>query len=170
MAFRSRAGIVGIALVVAGCRSQPTGERAATLDPPREPPRAAEVAPATSTIARVSHERFAETTAPDTPDAKSADSLSGANELSLETLITAVEERNPSLQSMVAAWQAAAQRCPQVVALDDPMFQTMVCAGVIRLFDRRAGIYDSGFPKTALVRQARAARPSGPGRGERCLL
>jgi len=126
MAFRSRAGIVGIALVVAGCRSQPTGDRAATVAPPREPPRAAEVAPAASTIARVSHERFAETTAADRPEAEPAGPLSGATELSLETLIATVEERNPSLQSMVAAWQAAAQRCPQVVALDDPMFQTMV--------------------------------------------
>lgn len=53
-------------------------------------------------------------------------SLANASELSVEALVSEVEARNPSLQGMVAAWQAAAQRYPQAIALDDPMFQTMV--------------------------------------------
>jgi outer membrane protein, heavy metal efflux system len=46
-------------------------------------------------------------------------------ELSLPKLIAEVENRNPSLQAMTAAWQAAAQRYPQVISLDDPMFMAM---------------------------------------------
>jgi outer membrane protein TolC len=46
-------------------------------------------------------------------------------ELSLSSLILEVQYRNPSLQAMVAGWQAAAQRYPQVVSLDDPTFTAM---------------------------------------------
>ena len=52
-------------------------------------------------------------------------------ELSLTELIANVESRNPSLQAMQAAWQAAAQRYPQVVALDDPMLMAMSAPGSI---------------------------------------
>jgi len=44
------------------------------------------------------------------------------SELSLAELTAEVEARNPSVQAMVAAWQAASERYPQVVSLDDPMF------------------------------------------------
>ncbi len=40
----------------------------------------------------------------------------------MPAVVDAVLTRNRSLAAMVAAWQAAAQRYPQVVALDDPMF------------------------------------------------
>jgi outer membrane protein TolC len=43
-------------------------------------------------------------------------------ELSVEVLVEQVLARNPSLAQMVAAWQAAAARYPQVTSLDDPMF------------------------------------------------
>jgi cobalt-zinc-cadmium efflux system outer membrane protein len=46
-------------------------------------------------------------------------------ELSLPKLIAEVEARNPSLEAMTAAWQAAAQRYPQVISLEDPMFMAM---------------------------------------------
>lgn len=52
-------------------------------------------------------------------------------ELSLAELVAAVESKNPSLQAMVAAWQAAAQRYPQVIALDDPMLMAMSAPGSI---------------------------------------
>jgi outer membrane protein, heavy metal efflux system len=45
-----------------------------------------------------------------------------AMELSLPEFVAEVQARNPSLQAMFAAAQAAAERYPQVVALDDPMF------------------------------------------------
>lgn len=47
------------------------------------------------------------------------------DELSLDWLIQEVQQRNPSLQAMIAAWQAASARYPQAVSLDDPMFMAM---------------------------------------------
>lgn len=61
------------------------------------------------------------------PPIQDADGLfAGSGELSLEQFVAEVEARNPSLQAMEFAWRAAAQRYPQAVALDDPMFMTMV--------------------------------------------
>jgi outer membrane protein TolC len=44
-----------------------------------------------------------------------------ASALSVNELVQQVLARNPSLTQMVAAWQAASARYPQVVSLDDPM-------------------------------------------------
>ena len=46
-------------------------------------------------------------------------------EFSLPKFIAEVETRNPSLEAMTAAWQAAAQRYPQVISLEDPTFMAM---------------------------------------------
>ena len=54
------------------------------------------------------------------------DPFAGQSELSLEPLISEVQARNPSLQAMVAAWRASAERYPQVVSLEDPMFGFML--------------------------------------------
>jgi outer membrane protein TolC len=45
----------------------------------------------------------------------------GTAELGVETLVEQVLARNPSLAQMVAAWQAARARYPQVTSLDDPV-------------------------------------------------
>jgi outer membrane protein TolC len=50
----------------------------------------------------------------------------GEGELSLPELLREVEARNPSVQAMIFAWQAMAQRYPQAVSLDDPMFMAMM--------------------------------------------
>ena len=55
-----------------------------------------------------------------------ADPFCGKTELSVEQLVAEVEARNPSLQAASAAWRAAAERYPQQVSLDDPMFTYMV--------------------------------------------
>ena len=52
--------------------------------------------------------------------------LGDRQELSLELLVDQALVRNASVQSMVEAWRAAAQRYPQVVSLEDPMFMAMV--------------------------------------------
>jgi cobalt-zinc-cadmium efflux system outer membrane protein len=57
------------------------------------------------------------------------DPVSMGDELVLEQFVAAVEARHPSLQAMLAAWQAAAQRYPQEVALDDPMLMAMTAPG-----------------------------------------
>lgn len=54
--------------------------------------------------------------------AKPAPLFAGQTELPLEALHQAVLQRNPTLPAMQHAWQAAAERYPQVTALDDPMF------------------------------------------------
>ena len=53
------------------------------------------------------------------------DPFGGMSELPLDRLISAVQERNPSMQAAQAAWSAAVERYPQSVSLDDPMLQTM---------------------------------------------
>ena len=50
-------------------------------------------------------------------------------ELSLPTLVAEVERRNPTLQAAIAAWAAASQRYPQAIALEDPVFQSMLAPG-----------------------------------------
>lgn len=58
-------------------------------------------------------------------------SIEGMSELSVDVLIEQVLARNPSLAEMVAAWQAASARYPQVTSLDDPMFGTTVAPASI---------------------------------------
>ncbi len=50
-------------------------------------------------------------------------------ELELQVFVDEVVARHPSVQAMIAAWQAAAQRYPQAIALDDPMFLAMTAPG-----------------------------------------
>src|SRR5437588_11964066 len=57
------------------------------------------------------------------------DDLAAMSELSLDALIGQVLARNPTLAQMIAAWQAASARYPQVTALDDPMFGAQVAPG-----------------------------------------
>jgi outer membrane protein TolC len=50
-------------------------------------------------------------------------------ELSVEALVEQVLARSPTLAEMVAAWQAAAARYPQVTSLDDPMLGLQAAPG-----------------------------------------
>src|SRR5690242_12182606 len=50
----------------------------------------------------------------------------GMSELSVDALVKQVLARNQSLAEMVAAWQAAQARYPQVTSLEDPMFAATV--------------------------------------------
>jgi cobalt-zinc-cadmium efflux system outer membrane protein len=54
------------------------------------------------------------------------DPFAGASELRPEQLVGEVLARNPSLAAATAAWRAAAQKYPQVVSLEDPMFGFML--------------------------------------------
>jgi outer membrane protein TolC len=55
-----------------------------------------------------------------------ADEPTSGETLSREWLQAEIEIRNPSLEAMIAAWQAAAQLYPQRVALDDPVLMGMI--------------------------------------------
>ena len=47
-------------------------------------------------------------------------------ELEVDILVLQVLERNPDIRSATAAWRAAAQKYPQAISLDDPMFGLMM--------------------------------------------
>jgi outer membrane protein TolC len=55
--------------------------------------------------------------------------ISDLKELSADSVVQGVLARNPSLALMVAAWEAAQARFPQVTALDDPMFGVQAAPG-----------------------------------------
>jgi len=129
-----------LAIVIVGCRSSaqraPTSAQNArapiartTAEETVAPTNAVADAPNASGHDRVApvafHDRLASTGMASPPDPLFA----GDAELSLPRLVQEVESRNPSLQAMVAAWQAAAQRYPQAISLDDPMLGVMLGPG-----------------------------------------
>jgi outer membrane protein, heavy metal efflux system len=86
------------------------------------PAQAGDIAPA---IKHVAFQEF-----PPPPNSAAEDitpELSG--ELRLKDYVAEVVARHPSINAMFAAWQAAAQRYPQAIALDDPMFMAMTAPG-----------------------------------------
>ncbi|MHB1035101.1 MAG: TolC family protein [Pirellulales bacterium] len=66
--------------------------------------------------------------APPIPDRSDdpSDPFAGRAELPVDQLVAEVQSRNPSIQAASSAWRAAADRYPQVISLDDPMFTYMV--------------------------------------------
>jgi outer membrane protein, heavy metal efflux system len=130
MAVRLRGSLLALVLLSAGCESQPTVAHFVTSDLAVRPAPASE-APQTQAVVPVSHQELAPAVLPPAASGTNEDPVLAGSELSLEALLAAVEQRNPSLEGMIAAWQAAAQRYPQAVALDDPMFQfTMAPASI----------------------------------------
>jgi outer membrane protein TolC len=65
------------------------------------------------------------------PTLSSCAALESITELTEEALVEQVLARNPSLAQMVAAWQAASARYPQVTSLEDPMFEATIGPGTI---------------------------------------
>jgi outer membrane protein TolC len=66
---------------------------------------------------------------PSDPIAACDDPFAGQTELSPRPLVEEALRRNPSLEAMVSAWQAAAERDPQMISLDDPMVMLAVGPG-----------------------------------------
>lgn len=87
---------------------------------------------APSTIELASHETEATATVGPYATVSEEELFAGHEELPLAELVQEVLQRNPTLQAALSAWQAAAQRYPQVVALDDPMFQSMYAPSSFR--------------------------------------
>lgn len=133
--FRSVAWRFSVILIAAapifGCRSnlssRPVGIGSASASPPSFLPnsaaRSSTNAHTAANIVPVSH-----TESPNTvplADTAGGDPFQDHAVLSPERLIEEVQTRNPSLASVRAAWGAASNRYPQVVALDDPILQSM---------------------------------------------
>jgi outer membrane protein TolC len=83
-----------------------------TTEPVAQP----QPAPTGDTIRRVAYE---------TP----VDSLATAGELSLSQLVEEVQRQNPSIEAAIQAWHAAAERYPQAISLEDPMFEFLQTLG-----------------------------------------
>jgi outer membrane protein TolC len=135
MALFTRAGycarIACLLLLIAGCRSAPRPPSPVTAtrtEQPAAPLSAAVVAaPAGENRAPVALASAVEPLPEVVPHPSGhvvADPLMSGNTLVLDELIEGVLARNQSLSAMVAAWQSAAQRYPQAVSLEDPMFNS----------------------------------------------
>ena len=125
-----RARIVLLLLLATGCNSAKPHLReqsviaASSVDAPTAtPPVPQAIAATAQTSVTPTRERLP--AVPQTPTIEKVAYL-GESELSLPELLREVEARNPSVQAMAYAWQAMAQRYPQAVSLEDPMFMTMV--------------------------------------------
>jgi outer membrane protein TolC len=97
-------------------------------------------APPPSTVAMAAHEKEVLLQAELSPTSEELGqpgcvlpppSFSAASVLEVEALIGEVLARNPTLPQMIAAWQAASARYPQVTSLDDPIFGTTVAPASI---------------------------------------
>jgi outer membrane protein TolC len=115
--------------------SQVAYEMAANVDTERQTtpdglvPRPERVLPEQMQLAPATHETLkppAESLLLGSSSNDPADPFHGQAELSVEQLVAVVQARNPSLQAASAAWRAAAERYPQVVSFDDPMFTGML--------------------------------------------
>jgi cobalt-zinc-cadmium efflux system outer membrane protein len=104
----------------AGCQLVPPKQSVSLLPAPVSESATTEVA----AVSPVSYEEAGTTEC--VAARESDDPFTGQAELELSSLIDEVLARNPSLQVAIAAWREAAQRYPQVVSLDDPMFGTML--------------------------------------------
>src|SRR5262249_16058926 len=91
-------------------------DAAPTKDDRSKPARPSDIRP-------VNYEELVETLS--APAVSDDDPPFGEEVLSLPLLVAQVQQRNQSLQAALAAWGAAAQKYPEVVAFDDPTLQTM---------------------------------------------
>lgn len=81
-------------------------------------------------VVRAAQNMIAEEVAsPEPMPPRPLDDLAPLGVLDVDRLAEEVISRNPSVQAMIAAWQAAAERYPQVIALDDPMLGANVGPG-----------------------------------------
>ena len=95
--------------------------------------------------AEVSHRRWQAVPAGDNP-------FGSQPELQLPALIGQVLDRNRTVEAMRAAWMAAAQRYPQAIAFDDPVFTSMLApaslnSGIATLPGNSAGYLVGGAQK-----------------------
>jgi hypothetical protein len=113
-----------VSLVSSGCRSAINSRPADELGSPHSPHSSAlmgRIESTSDTFQAFQSELVAHRRSSDDDNA-----FVGQSELDINQLVAEVLKRNPSIPAMVATWQAAAARYPQVISLDDPMFGFMV--------------------------------------------
>jgi cobalt-zinc-cadmium efflux system outer membrane protein len=109
------------ALIIAGCKTgAPSAPVRAPLASPLTPPARAE-----NDIQTIAYQE--PLSSPTVPGILSHDQLEFPDGiLTRQWLQAEIEARNPSVEAMISAWQAATQLYPQRVALDDPMLMGMI--------------------------------------------
>ncbi|MCI0465339.1 MAG: TolC family protein [Gemmataceae bacterium] len=125
---------VPLAIALLGCTGT-HADRAVHLPAPvgsgsvaaRRLPRSAEA----SSLLQTSFQEAATAHLDPPAEAPAENPFSQATELAVEELVEHVLARNPSLPQMIAAWQAASARYPQVTSLDDPLFGAMVAPATL---------------------------------------
>jgi outer membrane protein TolC len=133
MVWGRASAVVAAALLLAGCRTAPKStagaspsQASSTANAPSTPAPATQAScplhdePLRNQVSSVSFQQ----PLPNAGDAQ-PEFIDTAEELRLQEFVAEVVSRYPSIQAMSAGWQAAAQRYPQAVALDDPMFMMM---------------------------------------------
>lgn len=159
--FRGYGVCAGIAFAIlsVGCRSAQRNLVSSAAPNPPKPATAPEEKSLAdepeSLLQPVSHESPEHH--PDLP-ADAHEPFEGVHELQLETLISAVKAQNPSLQAAYAAWNAAVERYPQAVALDDPMLQTMVAPATFSSNSPTQSSYTLGLAQRVPWQGKRALR------------
>ncbi len=116
------------AILLAGCESlAPAGAVAPSAPPAEVVQAAAPPAPGAPAVLRQAAWQTPAEPQPSEPAPKPEElPFPQAPELSVDLLVEQVLARNPSLAQMVAAWQAASARYPQVTSLDDPTFSATI--------------------------------------------
>ncbi len=113
-----------------GCRTPSARLNEFTASQPglENPPDFADVDPGElpASDATVTSVSFEESTADTAAELEAAQptALRSEGVLSLGLFVAEVQAVHPSVAAMYSAWQAAAQRYPQAISLDDPMFGT----------------------------------------------
>ena len=116
--LRATIGCAIISLALSGCKTTRGSACAPCPDRPMAAlPRTSSNLPSETKVAAVAYQE--PLPHPETLPAT-------AEPLTREWLQSEVEARNPSLEAMIAAWQAASQLYPQRVALDDPVLMGMI--------------------------------------------
>lgn len=129
--FRSLAGCVMLLTTFAatGCRSAMpnSGAHASHSTAPRQDPILARRIEPLDSVKLAEHEDQSHGYSTNRESLSNGDDpFADKAELELDQLVAEVVRRNPSIPAMVAAWQAAAQKYPQVISLDDPMVGSML--------------------------------------------
>ena len=114
--------IVGVLPIIGGCSAVAPGNASVPVPVATRPSRS--TCEIEQTAFHQTVPRSPDTTMPPAPAASTP--FAGAAELSVDTLVEQVLDRNPSLAQMVAAYQAVSARYPQVTSLEDPMLMGKV--------------------------------------------
>ncbi|MCC6494416.1 MAG: TolC family protein [Pirellulales bacterium] len=122
---------LGLALATAGC--QVGGATSVGIAQEDSAAASGSAAAVDAGVDRVTAVAFVEDRANDPQPAEAvplpAATTQAGEQLDVEALVEQVLAINPDIRSAAAAWRAAAQRYPQQVALDDPMFGFMLGPG-----------------------------------------